>query len=262
MPQVTEQGRDHWVSNRRNLRAWWWGYLFFACVGAAVFVSSFQTRDPYLFAILLLIPLLALRQAWRIDRQIVASNQHLRDNAPIITNKEFAMSEKATFAAGCFWGVEEMFRTTPGVLATRVGYIGGKTLDPTYEQVCTDRTGHAEAVEVDFDPTKVSFQQLMELFFENHDPTTLDRQGPDVGSQYRSGVFYHSPEQQKAAEAEIEKRDASGDYAKRIVTEVMPAGVFYSAEEYHQKYFARRGANWSCHFGNGKKSGRAKAGTH
>jgi peptide-methionine (S)-S-oxide reductase len=172
------------------------------------------------------------------------------------------MTEKATFAAGCFWGVEELFRITPGVLSTRVGYIGGKALNPTYEQVCTDRTGHAEAVEIEFDPTKVSFQQLLELFFENHDPTTRDRQGPDVGTQYRSGVFYHSPQQQKAAETEIEKRDAGGDYERPIVTEVVPAGVFYSAEEYHQKYFARRGVHHSCHFGNGKKESRAKAAAH
>ena len=172
------------------------------------------------------------------------------------------MSEKATFAAGCFWGVEEMFRKVPGVLKTRVGYIGGKTEDPTYEQVCTGRTNHAEALEIDFDPTQVGFQHLMELFFENHDPTTLNRQGPDVGTQYRSGVFYHSPEQQKAAEAEIEKRENSGDYAQPIVTEVVPAGTFYSAEEYHQRYFQRRGANWSCHFGNGKKPGRAKVSAH
>jgi peptide-methionine (S)-S-oxide reductase len=172
------------------------------------------------------------------------------------------MTEKATFAAGCFWGVEEMFRTVPGVSKTRVGYIGGKTINPTYEQVCTDRTGHAEAIEIEFDPAVVSYQQLLELFFENHDPTTLDRQGPDVGSQYRSGVFYHSPEQQKSAEAEIEKRNASGDYAHEVVTEVVPAGVFYSAEDYHQKYFMKRGAHWSCHFGNGKKPGRAKAAAH
>jgi peptide-methionine (S)-S-oxide reductase len=172
------------------------------------------------------------------------------------------MTEKATFAAGCFWGVEEMFRTVPGVLKTRVGYIGGKTANPTYEQVCTDRSGHAEAIEIEFDPAVVSFQQLLELFFENHDPTTLNRQGPDVGSQYRSGVFYHSPQQQNAAEAEIEKRNASGDYAHEVVTEVVPAGVFYSAEDYHQKYFMKRGAEWSCHFGNGKKPGRAKAAAH
>jgi peptide-methionine (S)-S-oxide reductase len=162
-------------------------------------------------------------------------------------------TEKATFAAGCFWGVEELFRQVPGVLKTRVGYTGGKTADPSYEQVCSGRTHHAEAIDIDFDPAKVSYQQLLELFFENHDPTTLDRQGPDVGTQYRSGVFYHSPQQQKSAEAEIAKRNGSGDYVRPIVTEVTEAAKFYPAEEYHQKYFQRRGIGHSCHFGNGKK---------
>jgi peptide-methionine (S)-S-oxide reductase len=171
------------------------------------------------------------------------------------------MSEKATFAAGCFWGVEEMFRKVPGVVKTRVGYIGGKTANPTYEQVCTDRTGHAEAIEIEFDPAVVSYQQLLELFFENHDPTTMNRQGPDAGSQYRSGIFYHSSQQKQAAEAEIAKRDESGEYEDAIVTEVTPAGVFYSAEEYHQRYFQKRAVNWSCHFGNGKKH-RPKATAH
>jgi peptide-methionine (S)-S-oxide reductase len=175
---------------------------------------------------------------------------------------ENLMSEKATFAAGCFWGVEELFRKVPGVLSTRVGYTNGKTVNPTYEQVCTDRTGHAEAIEIDFDPSKVSYQQLLELFFENHDPTTLDRQGPDVGRQYRSGIYTHSPEQEKLAEAEKEKRNASGDYGRPIVTEIEPAATFYSAEEYHQKYFAARGIGHSCHFGNGKKPGRPTAAAH
>ncbi len=171
------------------------------------------------------------------------------------------MTEKATFAAGCFWGVEEMFRQVPGVSKTRVGYVGGKTLNPTYDQVCTGRTGHAEAIEVEFDPEKVSYLQLLNLFFENHDPTTLNRQGPDIGTQYRSGVFYHSPEQQKVAEEEIDRRNASGDYARDVVTEVVQAGDFYAAEDYHQKYFMKRGANWSCHFGNGKKPARVKSAT-
>ena len=258
----TPQALEQWQLLRSKLRRWFWVYLIVAIISAIVFIRSFHTRDPYVFAILVTIPLISLRQAWRMDRQIVECEKHIR--APIIQGKleGETMTEKATFAAGCFWGVEEMFRKTPGVLGTRVGYIGGKTLNPTYEQVCTDRTGHAEAVEVEFDPARLSFQQLLELFFENHDPTTLNRQGPDRGSQYRSGVFFHSPDQQKAAETEIEKRDASGDYDKPIVTEVVPAGTFYSAEEYHQKYFARRGANWSCHFGNGKKPGRTKVGSH
>jgi peptide-methionine (S)-S-oxide reductase len=261
MSALTTQGRDHWQFRRRRLRFWFWVYLLIALFGSLYFIHSFQTRDPYVFAILIAIPLFALRQAWRMDRQIVQCDSHLF--LPIIQTKQGeTMTEKATFAAGCFWGVEEMFRQTPGVQSTRVGYIGGKTLNPTYEQVCTDRTGHAEAVEIEFDPAVVTYQHLLDLFFENHDPTTLNRQGPDRGSQYRSGVFYHSPEQQKAAETEVEKRDASGDYAHPLVTEVVPAGKFYSAEEYHQQYFARRGANWSCHFGNGKKPGRANAAAH
>ncbi len=166
------------------------------------------------------------------------------------------MAEKATFAAGCFWGVEELFRQVPGIVGTKVGYTNGKTDNPTYEQVCTGRTNHAEAIEVDFDPAKVSYQQLLELFFENHDPTTLNRQGPDVGTQYRSGIYFHSPEQEQLAEAEIEKRNASGDYARPVVTEVVKAEQFYSAEQYHQKYFQMRGIGHSCHFGNGKKVGR------
>jgi peptide-methionine (S)-S-oxide reductase len=262
---ITPQGYEQWVRRRGRLRRWFWVYLGLGVVGSGVFLHGFGGRDPYIFAILLAIPLISLRQAWRMDRQIVVCDERLRRLVaePIIDPKqENSMADKATFAAGCFWGVEEMFRTTPGVLKTQVGYIGGKTADPDYEQVCTGRTGHAEAVEIEFDPARVSYQQLLELFFENHDPTTLNRQGPDRGTQYRSGVFYHSAEQKAAAEAEIEKRDGSGDYAHAIVTEVVPAGVFYSAEEYHQKYFHRRGANWSCHFGNGKKPGRREAAAH
>ena len=161
--------------------------------------------------------------------------------------------ETATFAAGCFWGVEELFRTEPGVLATRVGYTAGNTVDPTYEQVCTGRTNHAEALEVTFDPAVVSYPHLLQMFFENHDPTTLNRQGPDVGTQYRSGVYYHSAEQQQQAEAELDRRQQSGDYPRPIVTEVVAAAPFYPAEAYHQQYFARRGIGHSCHFGNGKR---------
>ena len=172
------------------------------------------------------------------------------------------MTEKATFAAGCFWGVEETFRTIPGVLKTRVGYTSGKTKNPTYKEVCTDGTGHAEAIEIEFDPAKVSYQQLLELFFESHDPTTLDRQGPDVGTQYRSGVYFHSPQQEQAAEAEIEKRNDSGDYVSKVVTEVVPATTFYAAEDYHQRYFEKRGIEASCHLGNGKKPDRQKVSAH
>jgi peptide-methionine (S)-S-oxide reductase len=163
-------------------------------------------------------------------------------------------TETATFAAGCFWGVESTFRKVPGVLKTRVGYTGGKMKNPSYEDVCTDETGHAEAIDIEFDPARVSYQDLLNVFFENHDPTTVDRQGPDVGNQYRSAIFYHSPEQEKAAEAEKDKRDESGDYVGPIATQIVAAGVFYPAEDYHQRYFELRGVNWSCHSGNGKKA--------
>lgn len=149
--------------------------------------------------------------------------------------------EKATFAAGCFWGVEVAFRQTPGVKNTAVGYTGGQTPNPTYEQVCTDRTGHAEAVEVEFDPAEVSYDELLNVFWQNHDPTQLNRQGPDYGSQYRSAIFVHSPEQQKAAQASKERLAASGKFKRPIVTEILPADTFYRAEEYHQQYLEKHG---------------------
>ncbi|MFO0949024.1 MAG: peptide-methionine (S)-S-oxide reductase MsrA [Planctomycetota bacterium] len=155
------------------------------------------------------------------------------------------MTEKATFGAGCFWGVEATFRNTEGVTATAVGYLGGSTANPTYEQVCTDRTGHAEVVEVEFNPAKVSYEKLLEVFWDCHDPTTLNRQGPDVGTQYRSAIFYHSPEQKAAAETSKEKRQASGKHRRPIVTEITPTSTFYRAEEYHQQYLEKRGLS-SC----------------
>ena len=162
-------------------------------------------------------------------------------------------TETATFAAGCFWGAESTFRKTPGVIKTTVGYTGGTMKDPTYKDVCTDETGHAEAVEVVFDPEQVSYQKLLEVFFENHDPTTVNRQGPDFGTQYRSAVFFHSPEQEKAAKAEIKKRNDSKEYVGPIVTQVVEAGTFYEAEKYHQQYFEKKGVDYVCHLGNGKK---------
>jgi peptide-methionine (S)-S-oxide reductase len=154
---------------------------------------------------------------------------------------------KATFAAGCFWGVEEAFRQMKGVTATTVGYIGGTTKDPTYKDVCTDRTGHAEAVEVEFDPQQVSYQQLLDLFWRMHDPTTLNRQGPDVGTQYRSAIFFHDAEQEAAAQASKARMEKSGKFKRPVVTEIHPATEFYRAEEYHQQYLEKRGAK-SCHF--------------
>lgn len=154
--------------------------------------------------------------------------------------------EKATFAAGCFWGVEAALRQIKGVKSTAVGYIGGHTTNPTYEEVCTDRTGHAEAVEVEFDPAETSYETLLNTFWENHDPTQLNRQGPDHGSQYRTAIFYHSPQQQALAEKSKERLAASGRFRRPIVTEIVPAGEFHRAEEYHQQYLEKRGLA-SCH---------------
>ena len=152
----------------------------------------------------------------------------------------------ATFGAGCFWGVEATFRETPGVSETAVGYEGGKLANPTYQDVCTDRTGHAEVVEVKYDPEKVSYEKLLTIFFENHDPTTLNRQGPDHGSQYRSAIFYHSPEQKETSEKVKAALDAQGVFKRPIVTEIVPAQTFYRAEEYHQQYLEKRGLS-TCH---------------
>ncbi len=154
--------------------------------------------------------------------------------------------EVATFAAGCFWGVEETFRRTPGVLNTAVGYTGGSTPDPDYRAVCNGDTGHAEAVEVEFDPAQVGYARLLEIFWENHDPTTLNRQGPDVGTQYRSAVYWHSDAQKAEAAASKERRQASGRHRRPIVTEIAPASPFFRAEEYHQRYLAKRGMP-GCH---------------
>ena len=149
--------------------------------------------------------------------------------------------EAATFGAGCFWGVEETFRQVEGVASTEVGYSGGAKENPTYEDVCTDRTGHAEVVRVAFDPSAVSYGQLLDVFWGCHDPTQVNRQGPDVGTQYRSVIFFHTPEQQAAAEASKKKLGESGRHERPIATAVEPAGRFYRAEEYHQRYFEKRG---------------------
>jgi peptide-methionine (S)-S-oxide reductase len=149
--------------------------------------------------------------------------------------------ETALFAAGCFWGVEAAFRAVPGVTATAVGYSGGTHPGPTYHDVCSGRTGHAEVVQVEYDPAKVGYDDLLRVFWENHDPTTLNRQGPDVGSQYRSAIFYLTPEQQAAAVASKEQLERSGAWKRPIVTEITPASTFYRAEEYHQQYLEKRG---------------------
>jgi peptide-methionine (S)-S-oxide reductase len=155
-------------------------------------------------------------------------------------------TEKATFGAGCFWGVEETFRQTKGVVDAAVGYEGGTLDKPTYRDVCTDRTGHAEVVEVDYDPEQVSYDELLNVFWNNHNPTTLNRQGPDVGTQYRSVVFYHTPEQQATAITSKERLEREGRFKRPIVTQIVPAATFYRAEEYHQRYLEKRGLS-HCH---------------
>ncbi|MGH9487354.1 MAG: peptide-methionine (S)-S-oxide reductase MsrA [Terriglobales bacterium] len=154
--------------------------------------------------------------------------------------------EKARFAMGCFWGSEAAFRQVPGVAQTTVGYAGGTSANPSYKEVCSDRTGHAESVEVEFDPQAVSYDQLLEVFWENHDPTTLNRQGPDEGSQYRSVIFYLSPEQEKVARASKAALEGSGKLKRAVVTEITAAGPFYRAEEYHQQYLEKNGMA-ACH---------------
>ncbi len=156
-------------------------------------------------------------------------------------------TETATFGAGCFWGVEEAFRVLSGVKKTAVGYSGGTTEHPTYEAVCTDLTGHAEVVQIVFDPAVISYEKLLEVFWKNHNPTTVNQQGPDFGSQYRSVVFVHSQEQKKIAEASKEAIEKSGMWKRPIVTQIEDAKIFTPAEEYHQQYLMKRGLG-SCHF--------------
>ncbi len=156
------------------------------------------------------------------------------------------MNQIATFGAGCFWGVEADFRDVQGVVDAAVGYAGGTLANPTYRDVCTDSTGHAEVVQVTFDPAQVSYEKLLEVFFKLHDPTTLNSQGPDFGTQYRSAIFFHTPEQEAAARALKEKLSQSGRFARPIVTEIAPASQFYRGEEYHQRYLEKRGQR-ACH---------------
>jgi peptide-methionine (S)-S-oxide reductase len=160
--------------------------------------------------------------------------------------KDAGKLETATFAAGCFWGVEEIYRTLKGVKETAVGYSGGNMKNPSYEDVCGDETGHAEAVQIKFDPKEVSYEKLVDIFFKNHNPTTMNMQGPDVGSQYRSAIFYHNDGQKKIAEKVKKDVEKSGKWKHPIVTQIDPAGKFYEAEDYHQKYYFKRGMKAVC----------------
>lgn len=173
--------------------------------------------------------------------QVANAGKHLVAEVAQSLHRVLMQTEKATFGAGCFWGVEETFRNVQGVLSTSVGYAGGTQDNPSYQDVCTDKTGHAEVVEVEFDPSQVSYDKLLDIFWSNHNPTTLNRQGPDVGTQYRSVIFYRSPEQQAAALASKEGLEKSGRFNRPIVTRIEPASTFWPAEEYHQRYLQKRG---------------------
>ena len=173
-------------------------------------------------------------QAANGNKRVVARREQSHHDLPM-------QMEKATFGAGCFWGVEETFRNLKGVRSTAVGYAGGIKENPTYEDVCTDRTGHAEVVEVEFDPSQISYDELLDVFWSNHNPATLNRQGPDVGTQYRSAIFYHSAEQEATAMASKERLGKSGRFNRPVVTQIEAAPKFWRAEEYHQRYLQKRG---------------------
>jgi peptide-methionine (S)-S-oxide reductase len=186
------------------------------------------------------------RLYWKSPIRGGFGRQAVPRDAGLIRADEGPAMETATFGAGCFWGVEAAFRQIKGVSATAVGYAGGVVDHPTYQQVCSDRTGHAEVVEVTYDPAMVPYDTLLKVFWENHDPTTLNRQGPDVGSQYRSAIFFHSSEQQTAAIASRDVLQQSGRLKGPIVTEIVPAQAFWPAEDYHQQYLEKRGLS-TCH---------------
>lgn len=200
-------------------------------------------------AVLSVVAALALAGAWMARAQGRDDSEHqgpaVTADAAVADGKEAKM-EKAMFGAGCFWGVEVTFRNTKGVVDAAVGFSGGHTENPTYKQVCYENTGHAEVVYVTFDPTVISYEDLLKVFFENHDPTQLNRQGPDYGSQYRSVIFYYSDEQKATAEKVKEALNASGKYRAPVVTEIAAAKTFYPAEDYHQRYLEKRGLA-SCH---------------
>jgi peptide-methionine (S)-S-oxide reductase len=165
-----------------------------------------------------------------------------------VGEKPIAKTELATLAGGCFWGMEEILRKIPGVISTRVGYTGGTTKNPNYKLICTGTTGHAEAIEITFDPTKITYEQVLGYFFRMHDPTTLNRQHNDIGTQYRSAIFYHDDDQKKVAEAVKEKFRKSGRFKKPIVTEITKASAFYEGEDYHQKYLVKNPGGYNCHY--------------
>lgn len=191
--------------------------------------------------LLLLVPLALLLLTFAMNTRRAASAQ-----TPAVPTPP-GKYQQATFAAGCFWGVEEAFRHLPGVIATQVGYTGGTTVNPTYHDVCTDLTGHAEAVSVTFDPDQISYPELLDAFWSAHDPTTLNRQGPDVGTQYRSAVFFHNLEQETLARTSLAQVEAAHFFKNKIVTQILPATAFYPAETYHQRYLAKNGG--TCHLG-------------
>jgi peptide methionine sulfoxide reductase msrA/msrB len=199
-----------------------------------------------IYKVLIIVALTALLAA------IVSGYPQIKETNSMNTkpehNNNLRYYPKATFAAGCFWHVEAEFRQIPGVLATQVGYTGGQLKNPSYKQVCTGRTGHAEAVQLVYDPNQLTYEQLLDIFWKIHDPTVLNRQGPDIGTQYRAAIFYHSPEQLKAAEKSKELLQKSGKIRGKIVTQIVPAKDFYKAEEYHQRYFEKKGLT-ACHSG-------------
>lgn len=203
---------------------------------------TFNQTGGAIFLLLILVWIVAAIDPGKAQ----ASPLHTSNGKVIAQNGDHKKMQKAIFGAGCFWGVEETFRHIPGVTAVAVGYSGGTMKNPSYHDVCSGKTGHTEVVEVDYDPSKVSYEKLLDTFFANHDPTTLNRQGPDIGVQYRSVIFYTTPEQEAAARAAKEKADKSGTFKRPVVTAIEPAQEFYKAEEYHQHYLEKNGLK-VCH---------------